>query len=85
MIDLETMIRCLRLNWLKKIFGVNDDTWKSYIRQLLKRSGGLFVFHCNYDVTDVPIFSQFCTELLQWWSELRTESDPSKNWQNIIL
>lgn len=57
MIDLETMIKSVRLNWQKKIFGVNDGTCKSCIRQLLKRSGGLFVFHCNYDVKDVPMFS----------------------------
>ena len=28
MIDLETMIKSLRLAWLKRIFSVNDGAWK---------------------------------------------------------
>ena len=46
----------------------------------MKQAGGFFLFHCNYDVKDIPIHSKFYTELLQWWSEFRTEFD----WQNII-
>ena len=30
MIDLETMIKSLRLAWLKRIFSVNDGVWKDY-------------------------------------------------------
>ena len=75
----------MRLAWLKRIFGENDGAWKSYIRQILKQSGGLFLFRCNYDVKDIPaIRSQFYTELLQWWSEFRIEFDAETNWQNII-
>jgi len=61
MIDFETMVKSLRLAWLKRIFGENDGGWKSYIRQILKQSGGLFLFRCNYDVKDIPIRSQFYT------------------------
>ena len=43
-----------------------------------------FLFRCNYDVKDIPIHSKFYTELLQWWSEFRTEFDAGKDWQNII-
>jgi len=84
MIDFETMVKSLRLAWLKRIFGENDGAWKSCIRQILKQSGGCFLFRCNYDVKDIPIRSQFYTELLQWWSEFRIEFDAEKNWQNII-
>ena len=35
MIDLESMIQSLRLAWIKRIFGANDGTWKSYLRHLL--------------------------------------------------
>ena len=35
MIDLESMIQSLRLAW-------TDGTWKSYLRHLLNRFGGLF-------------------------------------------
>ena len=60
------------------------DRWKSYIRQILEQYGVFFLFHCNYYVKDIPIRSQFYTELLQWWSEFRFEFDGEKKWQNII-
>ena len=58
MIDLESMIKSLRLAWLKRIFGENDGAWKSYLRVSLKRYGGLFLFYCNHDIKDhhVPSF-----------------------------
>ena len=42
MIDLESMIKSLRLAWIKRIFGKNDGAWKSYLRVSLQRFGGLF-------------------------------------------
>ena len=73
MVDFETIVKSLQLTWLERIFGENDGAWKSYTRPLLKWSGGFSLFHCNYDVKDIPIRSQLHTELLQWWSESRTE------------
>ena len=32
MIDLECMIKSLRLAWLKRIFGENEGTWNNYLR-----------------------------------------------------
>ena len=71
MIDLETMITSLRLTCLKRIFGINDGAWKDYLCYQLKRFGGLFLFHCNCNVKDHPISSQFYTEMLQWWADFR--------------
>ena len=79
MIDLETMITSLRLTWLKRIFGVNDGAWKDYLRHQLKRFGGLFLFHCNYNVKDHPIPSQFYIEMLQWWAEFIETSFAQKS------
>ena len=45
MIDLESMVKSLRLAWLKRIFGENDGAWKSYLRVSLKPYGGLFLFY----------------------------------------
>ena len=84
MIDLESMIQSLRLAWIKRIFGTNDGTWKSYLRHLLRRFGGLFLFHCNYDVKDILITSQFYSELLKWWSDFREEFDTERDQQNIV-
>ena len=84
MIDLETMIKSLRLAWLKRIFSVNDGAWKDYIRHQLMRFGGLFLFHCNYNVKDHSIPSQFYAEMLQWLAEFRDGFSTEKYWQSII-
>ena len=84
MIDLETMVKSLRLAWLKRIFSENDGTWKNYLHHVLKCFGGSFVFHCNYNIKDLTISSQFYTELLQWWADFRDEFSADKPWQNII-
>ena len=55
-----------------------------YLRHQLKNVGGLFLFHCNYDIKDVVISSQFYSELLQWWSEFREDFSSEKLYQNII-
>ena len=85
MIDLESMIKSLRLTWLKIIFGENDGAWKSYLQVLLKRHGGLLLFYCNYDIKDYFVPSLFYSELLQWWSEFRDVYDATKKeWQHIV-
>ena len=42
MIDLECMIKSLRLAWLKRIASENEGTWKNYLRHLLVSLRGLF-------------------------------------------
>ena len=83
MIDLETMVKSLRLSWLQRIFIENNGTWKNYLRRQLKNVGGLFLFHCNYHIKDVVISSQFYSELLQWWSEFREDFSSEKLYQNV--
>ena len=34
MIDLESMVKALRLAWLKRIFNANDGTWKRYLHKV---------------------------------------------------
>ena len=45
MIDLhvESMIQSLRLAWIKRIFGANDGTWKSYLRPFYIGLEALFI------------------------------------------
>ena len=47
MIDIESMMKALRLAWLKRIFNNNDSTWKFYLRHVLKKIGDLLIFECN--------------------------------------
>ena len=84
MIDLECMIKSLRLAWLKRIFSSNRGTWKSYLRHLLAKYRGLFMFNCNFDVKDFSIHSLFYTELLHWWSDFREDFASNKDWNTII-
>ena len=84
MIDLETMVKSLRVSWLKRIFNENKGTWKYYLCHQLKNIGGLFLFHCNYDIKDIVISSKFYSELLQWWSEFREDFSSEKLYQTII-
>ena len=69
MIDLESMIKSLRLAWLKRIFQCNNGAWRSFLRFSLEPFGGLVLFLCNYDIKEINISSTFYSELLQWWSE----------------
>ena len=84
MIHLESMVKSLRLAWLKRVFNDSNATWKKYFLHLLEPVGGQFFLNCNYEVSDYTISSQFYHELLLWWSEFR-ESFASENDWKIIL
>ena len=84
MIDLECMVKSLRLAWLERIFNNNDGIWKRYLGHKLQPFGGLFFMNCNYDIKDYIISSQFYHELLSWWSEFRETFASEKDWENII-
>ena len=64
MVDIESLIKSLRLSWLKRIFSDNSGAWKNYLEYILKDSGGLMLFKCNYNVKDLQITSTFYLELL---------------------
>ena len=66
MIDIESMIKALRLAWLKRIFNNNNSTWKFYLIHLLKQLGDLLIFVCNYAIKDLPTMPTFYRELLLW-------------------
>ena len=49
MVDLECMVKSLRLAWLKRSFSGTSGTWKSYRQHIVSSVGGLFFFNCNYN------------------------------------
>ena len=71
MIDVDGMIKSLRLAWLQRLFNDSNVIWKRYFLHLLEPVGGLFFLNCNYDIKDYNFPSQFYNELLLWWSEFR--------------
>lgn len=86
MIDFETMIRALRLSWLKRILDVDcSGFWKDYLNYALSNQGGsLFFLQCNYDTKQINISSTFYKELLLWWSDLREFVDPDRGHKYIL-
>ena len=86
MIDYETMIKALRLSWLKRI--TDEDAsgfWKCYLNYLLEKEGGLFLLlQCNYDVNQMNISSTLYHDLLAWWSNIREVEDPNNVYKYII-
>ena len=84
MVDLECMVKSLRLAWLKCIFSGTNGTWKSYLQHILSSVGGLFFFNCNYNISDYTITSQFYQERLLWWSQFRETFATEEDWKTII-
>ena len=84
MIGLESMVKSLRLAWLKRLFNDSNATWKTYLLHLLEPVGGRFFLNCNYEVSDYMISSQFYHELLLWWSEFRESFASEGDWKIIV-
>ena len=84
MIDLDCMIKSLRLAWLQRIYNVTEGPWKWYLSHLFAKFGGLFLLNCNYDANYLRVPSPFYSQLLTWWSEFREDFASLKDWHNII-
>ena len=83
MLDLECMVKSLRLAWLKRFFSGTNGTCKSYLQHIVSSVGGLFFFNCNYNISDYTIPSQFYQELLLWWSQFRETFATEEDWKTI--
>ena len=59
MIDLESMIKSLRLAWLKRIFGENDGAWKSYLRVSPKRHTEVSFYSIATAILKITMFPLF--------------------------
>ena len=84
MIDLECMVKSLRLAWLRQIFNVINGAWKSFLQHLLSPLGGFFFLACNYNISDYTISSQLYYEFLSWWSDFCQTFATEKDWTSII-
>ena len=85
MIDFETIVRALRLSWLRRIVDVECyGFWKLYLNYLLSNKGGLFFLECNYDIKQTNILPTFYHELLSWWADLREVVDPDRGHEYIL-
>ena len=84
MIDLDCIVKSLRLAWLRQIFNIIDGTWKRYLQCQLKPLGGFF--SCSYNISDCicTIQCQFCCDFLLRWSEFRETLASIDDWKIII-
>ena len=83
MVDLECMVKSLRLAWLKRFCSGTNGTWKSYLKHILSSVGDCF-FNSNYNISDYTIPSQFYRELLLCWSQFRETFATEEDWKIII-
>ena len=82
MVDIESVIKSLRLSWLKGIYIQRQlrRAWKKQLEYILKDSGGLILFN----VKDLQITSTFYLQLLKWCSELREDNALNNDWHYVI-
>ena len=60
-VNFETMVKCLRLAWIKRFLTNSNDSWKAIPNYYFSSYGGLqFLLRCNYNVNyvtkDLPPF-----------------------------
>ena len=74
-INFDTMVKSLRLAWLSRLLGDNDDSWKVIPNYYLSEYGGLqFLLKCNYNAESINKYlPNFYRELLQYFQEFKTK------------
>ena len=71
MLDFETLVRSLRLSWLKRLYSGKAAGRECYLEHLLKPYGGVFLFHRDYDSKDYYFSNSFYAELTRFWEDFR--------------
>ena len=87
MVDIETMIKAQQIMVVKKYLDNSPTGWKNILSFHLRKVGGPFLFHCNFELDslplDLPVFYQNC---LDAWSSINKSSPAtSKQIANQIL
>ena len=83
-LDFETMVKSLRLAWLRRLYIDENAGWKRYLRLLTKPFGGDFLFDCDYEPREYNITNKFYAELIQFWSEFRSAFSTEDDSTSII-
>ena len=76
-INFATMVKSLRLAWLSRLLGDNDDSWKVIPNYYLSEYGGLqFLLKCNYNAESInKCLPNFYRELLQYFQEFKNKTN----------
>ena len=74
---IESMVKAQRVLCIKKFLETYPAGWKVFLGFYLKKVGGKFLFHCNFDFKKLPIaLPDFYKECISTWSSL-SEGNPS--------
>ena len=71
------MVKSLRLAWLSRLLGDNDDLWKVIPNYFLSEYGGFqFLLKCNYNAESInKCLPNFYRELLQHLQEFKSKTN----------
>ena len=77
--NIESMISAQRIICIKRYLSTDPASWKLFLDFYLKKVGGKFLFHCNFNYTKLPIIlPEFYKECVVAWT-LLSEDNPSSS------
>ena len=72
-IDIETMIKALRLAWIPRLLKTGNLNWKTLPDHHFKKYGGLkFLLKCNYPMKEFKDIPRFYRDILLFLDELKS-------------
>ena len=73
--DIESMISAQRINCIKRYLSTDQAAWNFFLDFYLKKVGGKFLFHCNFNYTKLPIaLPDFYKECIVTWTSLNQDN-----------
>ena len=86
MIDIETMVKALRLAWIPRLLKIGSLNWKTVPDYYFKKYGGLgFLLKCNYRVEDFKDIPRFYRDILLFFNELKSLYDNRNDHKTILF
>jgi len=77
--NIEYMISAQRIICIKRYLSTNPASWKIFLDFYLKKVGGKFLFHCNFNYARLSVtLLEFYKECIVTWS-LFNEDNPSSS------
>ena len=77
--NIESMISAQRIICIKRYLSTDPASWKLFLDFYLKKVGGKFLFHCNFNYTKLPIIlPEFYKECVVAWT-LLSQDNPSSS------
>ena len=73
--NIESMISAQRIICIKRYLSIDPAGWKFFLDFYLKKVGGKFLFHCNFNYTKLPVtLPEFYKECIVAWTLLNEDN-----------